>query len=265
MKIRNIWLITGFIVLGMLINSVLRALLRSWMWRTNILWEPIEQGLFPALGYLVMMIGLLVVLFDLLRPFLHPTTSVQIQGLTIELDEARKRVEAQPEKAKPAWDLASARLQLYFDRNLRQMESIYTWSLVVMIVGFLFVLAGLTLSFLMPPQQVQAGSAVGSNAITPAAVGVIAGIITEFIGATFLIIYRSTIQQAGMYTKTLERINSVGMAMQILDTISPQATQLQDSTKAEIVMMLLSRGGGLEPDSTQSSNDKGDTLRAREG
>jgi hypothetical protein len=75
--------------------------------------------------------------------------------------------------------------------------------------------------------------------------GGITGIITEFIGATFLFVYRSTIQQAGTYMQTLESINSVGMAMQILDTISPDSTKLPDQTKAQIVVSLLS-GASLE-------------------
>ena len=40
---------------------------------------------------------------------------------------------------------------------------------------------------------------------TPAVIASIAGVITEFIGATFLFIYRSTIQQAINYSQTLER------------------------------------------------------------
>jgi hypothetical protein len=48
-------------------------------------------------------------------------------------------------------------------------------------------------------------------------------VVTELIGATFLFLYRSTIQQAAGYAKTLERINSVGMAMQILDSIPEEA------------------------------------------
>jgi hypothetical protein len=68
----------------------------------------------------------------------------------------------------------------------------------------------------------------------------VSGIITEFIGATFLFLYRSTIQQATNHIKTLERINSVGMAVKILDTISVDSKKLQDETKAEIVTLCAS-------------------------
>lgn len=60
------------------------------------------------------------------------------------------------------------------------------------------------------------------------------GIITEFIGATFLFIYKSTVEQAIRYTSSLERINSVGMSMQILDTIKQSKETLVELTQAKI-------------------------------
>ena len=48
-------------------------------------------------------------------------------------------------------------------------------------------------------------------------------------------------EQAINYTETLERINSVGMAMQILDTIPDDAVEenLKNSTKATVVKLLM--------------------------
>src|SRR5262249_2025374 len=141
------------------------------------------------------------------------------------------RVEAQPEKAKPAWDLARATLESYFNRNLSQIASIFWLSLFVMIIGFGVVIFGILESMKTP------------SAIAPAAIATAAGIITEFIGATFLFIYRSTIQQAIGYSKTLERINSVGMAMQILDTMpdKTESADLKSETKARLVELLVRR------------------------
>lgn len=102
-----------------------------------------------------------------------------------------------------------------------------------MILGFCFILFGIT-SFTTNSQGDRAVSAT-----SPAAIAGVAGVITEFIGATFLFIYRSTIEQASNYTQTLERINSAGMAMQILDSISLEAAGLRNQTKTEIVKMLL--------------------------
>jgi nitrate reductase gamma subunit len=126
---------------------------------------------------------------------------------------------------------------LYFDRNLSQINYIFWLSVAVMSVGFVLILYGMSRS-LVPPAD---GAASTPGGVTPAVIGGTAGVITEFIGATFLWLYRSTIQQASTYTITLERIHAVGMAMQILDTISAESVQLRDSTKADIVRALLAQ------------------------
>jgi hypothetical protein len=111
-------------------------------------------------------------------------------------------------------------------------------------VGFGFILFGISRAFSPGPMAAAGGSAT-LGGVTPAVVATVAGLITEFIGATFLILYRSTIQQAAGYTKALERINAVGMAMQILDTLSGESRDLQDRTKAEMVKLLLIHGETL--------------------
>ena len=65
------------------------------------------------------------------------------------------------------------------------------------------------------------------------------GIITEFIGVTFMAIYRSTLRQANAYMSVLERINAVGMAVQILDAIGNEEPKLKDATRAEVAKLLL--------------------------
>jgi hypothetical protein len=151
----------------------------------------------------------------------------------MELEQAIQRVEEEPEKAKPAWDLARLKLESYFDRNLGQIKHIFWLSVGVMIAGFVVIVLGFILSLL-------------STSVRPsiALVGGIAGVLTEFIAATFMFIYRSANQQAADYVKTLERINSVGMAMQIMDTISDDSEELQDRTKAAVAKMLLSQTDG---------------------
>ena len=147
------------------------------------------------------------------------------------VNEAERKMESAPEKAKPAWDLARVTLEAYFNRNLQQIGYIFWLSVMVMLVGFTFIIWGIS-------QSMQE-----TDGVTPAAMATVAGIITEFIGATFLFIYRSTIQQAMDYSKTLERINSVGMAMQILDTIDDATIEsennLKNKTKAHLVTFLM--------------------------
>jgi hypothetical protein len=146
-----------------------------------------------------------------------------------KIAQAESRVEAEPARAKPAWDLARVTLEAYFNRNLSQVASIFWLSAIVMAVGFGVIVWGVFQSYQSP------------NTVGTAAIASISGILTEFIGATFLFIYRSTVRQAIDYSKTLERINSVGMAMQILDTM-PDETKpddLKNRTKANLVELLV--------------------------
>lgn len=235
---------SGFIVLGLVVNLLGPIVIYSY----GLGYYFAPDLLFPSAGYIFVGIGILTWGFYWYygpRQFNKDVKSES--SLQKELETAIQRIQAEPEKAKPAWDLARVRLELYFDRNLSQITQIFWLSVVVMSVGFLFILYGISRSFSSPVMSMQAGAETTAqmntisqfNPLAPAIVGTIAGIITEFIGATFLFIYRSTIQQAENYTKTLERINSVGMAMQIMDTISAESRELQDRTKAEIVMVLL--------------------------
>ncbi len=145
------------------------------------------------------------------------------------ISEAETKAEKEPEKSKPAWDLARVTLESYFNKNLSQVSSIFWLSVIVMFIGFAIIVWGITQAIALP------------DSTLPTVVTGLAGVITELIGATFLFLYRSTMEQAVNYTKTLERINSVGMAMQILDTIPNNAKDdgLKNSTKAIVVKMLM--------------------------
>ena len=90
------------------------------------------------------------------------------------------------------------------------------------------------------------------------------GVITEFIGATFILVYRSTIQQAVNYSKTLERINAVGMAMQILDTIPEGAKidDLKERTKAALVELLVRQNYEVLSHTLEKSKDKSDSIKS---
>jgi nitrate reductase gamma subunit len=155
--------------------------------------------------------------------------------------EAENKAEKEPEKSKPAWDLARVTLESYFNKNLTQVSAIFWLSVLVMFIGFGIIIWGITLAISKHDSSL------------PAIITGLAGVITELIGATFLFIYRSTMEQAVNYTKTLERINSVGMAMQILDTIPNNAKEggLKNSTKATVVKMLMLQA--YEVDNPQNS------------
>jgi hypothetical protein len=151
-----------------------------------------------------------------------------MRTLEAKIERAENKAESEPTKAKFAWDLARVKLEAYFDRNLFQVNQVFWLAVAMMMVGFGFVLAAVVMS-------------LNHTQIIPAAkVAALSGIITQFIGATFLVIYRSTMAQANEFMSVLERINTVGMAVQVLDSIPETNAALKDKTRAEIVALLLS-------------------------
>jgi hypothetical protein len=73
-------------------------------------------------------------------------------------------------------------------------------------------------------------------------IAVLTGVLTEFLGATIMLIFRSTIQSANSYLPTLERINSVGMAIQIVDSMPEHQSDLRNQAKSEISKLIISSG-----------------------
>jgi phage shock protein PspC (stress-responsive transcriptional regulator) len=144
-----------------------------------------------------------------------------------KIEQIEVKAEQEPDKTKFAWDLARVKLEAYFDRNLSQVRMIFVVAVLVMIVGFGFVMWGVTLAITKP------------EAVKTSYVAAASGIITQFIGVTFMVIYRSTMAQANQFMNVLERINTVGMAVQILDAIPDASAELKNKTRAEIVSLLL--------------------------
>jgi hypothetical protein len=188
------------------------------------------------------MLTLLGLVFAFLISFKIVTNANRLKTVEKEkIKEAETKAQEEPEKAKPAWDVARVTLESYFNRNLSQINYIFWFSVVVMIVGFVTVVWGLFMAFRE------------SAVVIPGAIASAAGIITEFIGATFLFIYRSTIEQAIHYSKTLERINAVGMAMQILDTMGDEvaSNDLKSKTKSTLVALLVQQAYTSTNEKTQ--------------
>jgi hypothetical protein len=104
--------------------------------------------------------------------------------------------EVSPDGSKPEWGWARVTLEGYFNMNQRQMTSIFGLTIIFMAAGFFILTWGIVRANDTP------------NALVPSAIAGVAGVLTEFIGASFLVIYRLTIEQARSNIKTLERIIS---------------------------------------------------------
>lgn len=136
-----------------------------------------------------------------------------------------------PLNVQSVWDLAQFNLEKYFEINYSQIKSIYRISVGILITGFFIIVSGIAVSFIKP--QVMVIAYLTS----------ITGLLTEFIGATVMFIYRSTMRQGADHVKTLEKINSVGMSIHIVDSmdeaIGKNDVTLKNNTKSEIAKMTL--------------------------
>ena len=124
------------------------------------------------------------------------------------------------------WETAKQNIQKYIDANLDQVQDIYRVAQRAMYVGFAFILFGVGLAFYRP-------------SITPALVASVSGIISQFISLTFMALYRSTMAQATGYFSDMMTVNTVGMAVEILNAIPETKHELKDKTRAEMVALLI--------------------------
>jgi hypothetical protein len=153
------------------------------------------------------------------------------------IDRIQSQADKEPRKSRFAWDIARTKLEEYFDRNLSQVKAVFWISVAIMVAGMGFIIYAITRSINSP------------DTLTPTYVAGVAGVITEFIGATFMLLYRSTMKQALDYMATLERINRVGMAVQILDSIQEQTekdAEAKNLARSEIAKMLLAGMWGAD-------------------
>jgi hypothetical protein len=151
-----------------------------------------------------------------------------------EIETAQERLKENPNEARAAWDLARIKLESYLNRNLTQIRWIFFLTLSVMLVGFSIMSYGIVRVYQNP------------LFLSPSILVTLSGVLIEFIGASFLLIYKSTMEQAKNYVTVLERINAVGMSVQILDSIEAADVKLRNQTRADLAKKLLSMYGSVK-------------------
>jgi phosphate/sulfate permease len=126
-----------------------------------------------------------------------------------------------------------ATLEMYVGRNLIQNKFIFWFSAIFITIGFGVILWGIF-------QAIN-----NSLQTTIVLAATISGIVTEFIGATFMVVYRSTIEQANEYYKTLVRRDLVDLAIEVLNEIDNQATteHLKSNAMANLAQNIIELSG----------------------
>jgi hypothetical protein len=156
------------------------------------------------------------------------TTYIEQRGRDDKLKALEDRLRENPEEPKLAWDIARVELENHLKQNLRHVRSIYWLTVVVMSCGFAFVIYGLV-QLSQNPETLQVSIVASAS-----------GVLISFIGGSFLVIYRAILAQSKEYVTVLERINAVGMAVQIIASIPEDSVEMKSHSKAELAKQLLS-------------------------
>lgn len=188
----------------------------------------------PVAGVLAVIGAVIILGMGVYRRALASTASEKV------IREVEERARKHPREPQAAWELARVKLESYLNRNLKQVQWIFFLTLVVMSAGFLIIGFGVIRVYQSPDN------------FKPSIVVTASGVLVEFIAATFLLIYKSTMEQARSYVTMLEKINAVGMSIQILDTTKSGDT---DKLRAQLAMELLCLYGMKKSSSKSKSPD----------
>jgi hypothetical protein len=117
------------------------------------------------------------------------------------------------------------KIQYYMHENLKQGQWIFWITLLLMATGFLAIVCGIVLAL-----QGQAETLI---TVTVTA----AGALAQLIGATFLIVYKSTMEQARDYINILDRIHAGYRSSELIKKISCENERNQAYSKAALEVL----------------------------
>ena len=159
-------------------------------------------------------------------------------------EDAKLESRAFPGKNLPQYKELYANFFTHIETAHKQNTNIYTLSRITMFVGFIIIGFGGLLytgfsSFGYPDRSLE--EAIANTPINPLPV-IMAGVFTEFIAIIIIFIYRSVSRQTESHFKSLERLTTIGIAIQILDDLSDDPgveAKAKGEAKAEIAKKIL--------------------------
>lgn len=132
--------------------------------------------------------------------------SASFSELENNKEQLKEEEKENPEKIKPMWDYAKNELMIQLELIKKQANLIFKISIISIVIGLVTILISIFFIINNDLSQILVISTIG-------------GILTEFIGATFLVMYKSLILQLNENLKILERLNFIGIGIKILDTM----------------------------------------------
>jgi len=189
--------------------------------------------------YLVFIIPFLAIVATyaiaiLLRGALSQSIDVGNEQFRQQYAKNATALDVHKDEAPPAWIAAQTLLQTHIANNVHQVKLIFSYSLFAMLIGF-----GITAVALMMIIIDKGNASWGSS------FALLAGTLTQFIAATFLFLYKTASKNAALCMGTLERMNTVGMAICIVRSFPKDGSHdsLTAATLATLAKGLVSESG----------------------
>jgi hypothetical protein len=152
-----------------------------------------------------------------------------------QVADAERAASADP-KAVPLWQLANSRIELFFARNQTQSMAIFWIMILVATAGFTVLGYAVYLA--------------NTGGVKPAKLTFLSGCMTEFIAATFLVVYSRTMKQTDAFVQMLKDISTIGIAIQLVEDMPDSSAQSKQKERVALIakiMKILDRGGDERP------------------
>lgn len=150
------------------------------------------------------------------------------------------------------WAVGRETLERYWSRNLGQNTLTFFLSATTIVIGFAILVFGIYTA------------STGGNLSTSILAGT-GGVVSQFLGATLLVLHRSTVAQASAYTQSLDRMNSIEMAWYILNTMSEASERdrgVKDRARVEMLRAIVASSSFVSsatPETPERAGNEQDT------
>lgn len=133
----------------------------------------------------------------------------------------------------PAWIAAQTQLEAYIGYNKFQSKVAFWAALFVMLTGFWLTCFGIVIAL----------TRGASGPWSQSALSVVSGVITQLIGGTFILVYRTIAQQTSGIITMLDRTNLIGMTTCLIRGIPDQKATLRAETFAKVAAIVAACAG----------------------
>ncbi len=132
-------------------------------------------------------------------------------------------------------DLDSKRLSEYYAINQGQARSGFRWALIVMLLGFGTIIGGVWLFYLRPEAQDK----------TLTTLSIVAGLVTDFIAATFIYLNNNTQKQSLHYYGRLTSLQNLALSIRLADAHEDAGARATARNKIIDRLLELSSAGDI--------------------